>query len=122
MPRFAANISWLFTELPFVERFHAAKAAGFEAVEAAFPYPHPPEELREQLLLYGLELVLLNAPAGNWGLGDRGIACLPDREQEFQRSVETALSYAKSLELKRLHVMAGKLAHLDRSVARAMSW
>jgi len=118
MPRFAANVSWLFTELPILERFHAAKAAGFAAVEAAFPYAHPSEELRQQLKLCGLDLILLNAPAGNWDLGDRGVACLPDREQEFQRSVETALSYAKSLGVKRLHVMAGEPAQINRSVAR----
>lgn len=109
MPRFAANLSMLFTELPFLDRFAAARAAGFEAVEYLFPYEHPREELAARLRDHGLEQVLHNLPAGDWNAGDRGIACDPARVGEFRRGVEFAVSYAQALGCRRLNCLAGKL-------------
>jgi hydroxypyruvate isomerase len=118
VPRFSANLSWLFTELPMLARFDAAANAGFAAVEIAFPYLHSPEELRHRLQRSSLELVLFNAPAGDWELGDRGIACQPRRAQEFLRSIDTAFAYAKRLGVPRLHVMAGKVLDGESKLAR----
>jgi len=107
MPRFAANLSMLFTELPFPQRFAAAAQAGFKAVEFLFPYDHAPEEVAGWLKESQLENVLFNLPPGDWAAGERGIASLPGREEEFRASVQTALRYAKALGTPRLHVMAG---------------
>ena len=109
MPKFAANLSTLFTELSFLDRFAAAREAGFDAVEFLFPYACEPEWIAGRLARYGLELVLHNFPAGDWAAGDRGMACDPRRVQEFQDSVELSLDYAEELGVKRLHCMAGKL-------------
>lgn len=107
MPRFAANLSMMFTEVPFLERFQAAADAGFAAVEYLFPYDHPAEEVAAARRDAGVEQVLFNAPAGDWAAGERGLACLPDRQEEFDRGLETALRYAEALDCPRIHVMAG---------------
>lgn len=107
MPRFAANLSYLFTERPFLERFAAAQAAGFAAVEFHFPYEHDRAALAEVVLTSGLDVVLFNLPPGDWAAGERGIACLPGREAEFAASVDQALQYAAILGNRRLHIMAG---------------
>lgn len=107
MPRFAANLSFLFTELPFPERFAAAAAAGFGGVEFLFPYDWPVESVAGWCHSAGVESVLFNLPPGDWQAGERGIACLPGREAEFQAGIEQALPYALALGTPRLHVMAG---------------
>ena len=107
MPRFAANIDWMFCEMPFLERFEAAAGAGFEGVEFLFPYGYPADLIADLLDCYGLTNVLFNFPAGNWHGGERGIAALPGRESEFRDSVELAISYADALNTIRLHVLAG---------------
>jgi hydroxypyruvate isomerase len=107
MPRFAANLSMLFTEVPFLDRFDRAAAAGFEAVEFLFPYPYPVKELRRRLDANGLALVLHNLPAGDWDAGERGIACHPDRVDEFRLGVSAALRYAQELDVPQLNCLAG---------------
>jgi hydroxypyruvate isomerase len=107
MPRFAANLSFLWTELPFLGRFAAAKAAGFHRVEYMFPYPYPPGELRSQLDDAGLEQVLFNLPAGDWSAGDRGLAADPSRVAEFRAGVDQALAYAEALGVAQLNCLAG---------------
>jgi len=107
MPKFAANLSMMFTELPFPERFAAASNEGFSAVEFLFPYDYSPEEVAKWARQAGVEVVLFNLPAGDWNAGERGIACLPGREEEFRHSVEKALTYAKAFKTTRLHAMAG---------------
>ncbi len=109
MPRFAANLSLLFNELPFLERFAAARAAGFDAVEFLFPYAFEAEQIAARLQRYGLELVLHNLPAGDWAAGERGLACDPRRSAEFRDGVELALDYARELGVRRLHCLAGRL-------------
>ena len=107
MPRFAANLSFLFNEVPFLDRFRAAATAGFRAVEFMFPYEHSAGAVAECLTGPHLENILFNMPPGDWAAGDRGIACLPGREEEFRRGVATALAYARALGTTRLHAMAG---------------
>ena len=107
MPRFAANLSFLFTERPFFERFAAARAAGFAAVEFHFPYEHDPAALAEVVLTSSLDVVLFNLPAGDWVAGDRGIACHPQRIAEFQDGVGQAIDYARQLGCSRLNCLAG---------------
>lgn len=107
MPRFAANLSMMFQEHPFLDRFAAASAAGFEAVEFLFPYAFPAGEIAARLDGNGLALALFNMPPGNWDGGERGMAALPGREAEFEAGVERALSYAEALRCERLHCMAG---------------
>ena len=108
MPRFAANLSMLFTELPFLDRFEAAAQAGFEAVEFLFPYAWPAAEIRQKLDDHGLQLVLHNLPAGDWDAGERGIACHPDRIDEFRTGVAQAIAYAQVLGVGQLNCLAGK--------------
>jgi hydroxypyruvate isomerase len=108
MPKFAANLSMLFTEVPFMERFGRAAAAGFTAVEFLFPYPFSADDIRHQLDSNGLTLVLHNLPAGNWDAGERGIACHPDRVGEFREGVALAIQYAKALGVNQLNCLAGK--------------
>ena len=108
MPKFAANLSMLFTELPFMERFAAAKAAGFEAVEYLFPYAYSKDDLALALKTHDLKQVLHNLPAGNWEAGDRGMACDPARVDEFRSGVPLALEYARALGCPRLNCLAGK--------------
>jgi len=107
MPRFAANLSMLFAELPFLDRFERAARAGFEAVEFQFPYAWPTAEIRSRLDGNGLRLVLHNLPAGDWDAGDRGIACLPGREQEFREGVARAIDVALALGAPQLNCLAG---------------
>jgi hydroxypyruvate isomerase len=109
MPRFAANLSLLFTEHPFLDRFAAAAAAGFSQVEFQFPYDFPAAEIRARMDAHGLELVLFNLPAGDWAAGDRGIAADPARAREFRDGVERALEYADALGAPRLNCLAGKV-------------
>ena len=119
MPQFAANLTMLFTELPFMDRFAAAKAAGFDAVEYLFPYAYAKEDLAAALKTHGLTQVLHNLPAGNWEAGERGIACHPDRIGEFAEGVNAAIEYAKALGCPRVNCLVGKLpAHVNRDQAR----
>lgn len=107
MPRFAANLSMMYTEHPFLERFAAAAADGFRAVEFLFPYEHEPQQIASQLREHDLEQALFNLPPGDWASGERGMACHPGREAEFAEGVERALRYAQATGCRRLHVMAG---------------
>jgi 2-dehydrotetronate isomerase len=107
MPRFAANLSMMFNEVPFLERFEAAAKAGFTAVEFLFPYDHPAEVVGERLHKNGLTQALFNLPPGNWNAGEKGFAALPDRFGDLQESLRTALPYAQATGVKRLHLMAG---------------
>jgi hydroxypyruvate isomerase len=107
VPVFAANLTFLWTELPFLERFGAARDAGFEHVEYMFPYEHPAQDIRARLDAAGLEQVLFNLPAGDWAAGDRGIASDPDRVKEFRSGVERALAYAEALDVAQLNCLAG---------------
>ncbi|MDP3355857.1 MAG: hydroxypyruvate isomerase [Polaromonas sp.] len=108
MPNFAANLTMLFTELPFLERFEAAAHANFKAIEFLFPYGFAVDDIRQRLDVNGLKLVLHNLPAGDWDAGERGIACLPDRVQEFRSGVATAIRYAKGLGVEQLNCLAGR--------------
>jgi hydroxypyruvate isomerase len=107
MPRFCANLGFLFAEVPFLDRFEAAARAGFRGVEYASPYDHPAAELRTRLAANGLAQVLINSPAGNRAAGERGMACLPGREAAFRDGLTQALDYAVALDCKLVHVMAG---------------
>ena len=107
MPAFAANLSFLFNEYDFLDRFDQAAEAGFQAVEYLFPYEHPPQAIAERLDRTGLEQALFNLPAGDWAKGERGLAALPDRFDELKASVETALPYIAATQVKRVHLMAG---------------
>ena len=119
MPRFAANLTMLFTELPFLDRFEPAAKAGFDAVEFLFPYAFAAEEIKARLDANGLQLVLHNLPAGDWDAGERGIACLPDRVDEFRQGVAKAIEYATTLGTPRLNCLAGKApAGVDAEVLR----
>ncbi|WP_157271317.1 hydroxypyruvate isomerase [Azohydromonas aeria] len=108
MPQFAANLTMLFTEVPFLDRFERAARAGFKAVEFLFPYDFEAAEIRARLDANGLQLVLHNLPAGDWAGGERGIACIPGREAEFREGVARAIRYAQLLNVPRLNCLAGK--------------
>jgi hydroxypyruvate isomerase len=108
MPKLAANLTLMFNEVPFLDRFEAAAKAGFKGVEYLFPYEFPKDQIAERLQKHRLTQVLFDLPAGNWAAGDRGIACDPARRGEFQDSVGSALDYANSLSCKRLTCLAGK--------------
>ncbi|OHV12841.1 2-oxo-tetronate isomerase [Kushneria phosphatilytica] len=107
MPRFAANLSLMFNEVPFMERFASAAEQGFRGVEYLFPYAFEPAAIAAELRRHRLQQVLFNLPPGDWEAGERGIAALPGREAEFRASVDTALHYAEVLECRQLHIMAG---------------
>jgi hydroxypyruvate isomerase len=107
MAKFAANLTLLFTEVTFVERFSEARKAGFKAVEFLFPYAFDAQELALQLEYNKLEQALFNMPPGDWDAGERGFAAIPGREQEFKESVATALDYALALNCKKVHAMSG---------------
>jgi hydroxypyruvate isomerase len=107
MPRFAANLSFLFTELPFLDRFEAAAKAGFKAVESTNVYEAPAGEIAARLKANGLTLALLNTPAGNAEAGERGLASLPGRETDFDAGLASALRYAEATDCRRIHVLAG---------------
>ena len=108
MPKFAANLTMLFTEHAFLDRFEAAAKAGFKAVEFLFPYAWTAEEIKQRLDANGLTLVLHNLPAGDWDAGERGIACHPDRVSEFRDGVGKAIAYAKVLGVGQLNCLVGK--------------
>jgi hydroxypyruvate isomerase len=107
MPKFAANLSMMFNEVPFIERFSAAAYAGFMGVEYLFPYEFPSEVISAELGKHNLVNVMFNLPAGNWAAGERGTTCLPGREVEFRAGLATAIEYAKQLGTKQVHAMAG---------------
>jgi 2-dehydrotetronate isomerase len=119
MPKFAANLSMLYTEHAFLDRFAAAAADGFKAVEYLFPYEHPAADIAARLKTHGLQQVLFNAPPGDWAAGERGTACLPGREAEFREGVGRAIEYARALGCPRIHLMAGLAPDgADRAVLR----
>jgi 2-dehydrotetronate isomerase len=120
MPRFAANLSMLYNEHVFLDRFAAAAADGFDAVEYLFPYEHPAAELAARLSAHGLQKVLFHGPPGDWARGERGLACLPGREDEFRRGVARAIEYAQALGCPRVHLMAGLVpAGAERAALQA---
>lgn len=119
MPRFAANLSFLFTEWPFLDRFAAAADAGFEAVEYLFPYEWPAEVLAERLQRNGLTQALFNVSSGDWAAGDRGLAALPARESERRAAVRLATEYAEALGCRRVHLMAGVGSRDDANAVAA---
>ena len=108
MPRFAANLTMMFTEVPFLDRFEPAAQAGFKAVEFLFPYAFEAGEIQRRLADNGLKLVLHNLPAGDWDAGERGIACHPDRVDEFRAGVGRGIAYAQALGVRQLNCLAGK--------------
>ncbi len=128
MPRFAANLSMFYNEYEFLDRFVAAAKDGFEAVEYLFPYAFEAQQLRQRLNDNGLQQVLFNAPPGDWDAGERGLACLPGRENEFQTGFLKALEYADALNCPRIHVMAGLKPHdadhakLEATYIKNMAW
>ena len=107
MLTFAANLSWMFKEHDFLDRFAAAADAGFEWVEYLFPYDHDPDDIASRLSRYGLKLALFNAPPGDLSNNERGFACLPSRRADFRNALAIALVYARATNAPRLHVMAG---------------
>jgi hydroxypyruvate isomerase len=109
MPKLAANLTMMFGEMDFLERFEAASKAGFNAVEYLFPYAYAAGDLKQRLRDHGLVQVLHNLPAGNWAAGERGIACLPGRADEFKAGVDQAIEYATALECDRVNCLAGIL-------------
>ncbi|MGB3742857.1 MAG: hydroxypyruvate isomerase [Castellaniella sp.] len=118
MPKFAANLSMLFTETDFLDRFEAAAKAGFKGVEYLFPYAYPKETLAQRLKDNGLEQVLHNLPAGKWEAGERGIACHPDRIEEFKAGVTQAVEYATALHCPKVNCLAGIVpAGVDQATA-----
>ena len=120
MPRFAANLSMMYAEHAFLDRFAAAAQDGFKAVEFMFPYEYPRAEIAARLADHGLELVLMNGPPGDFRAGERGLACLAERRDEFRRGIlEQALPYALALKSPRLHVMAGLMPYgIEREALR----
>lgn len=120
MPRFAANLTLLYNEHAFLDRFAAAAQDGFQAVEYLFPYAFERKELAQRLYDNGLQQVLFNAPPGDWDAGERGLACLPGREAEFRNGFARALDYAQVPNCPRIHVMAGMaLAGVERVTLQA---
>ena len=120
MPRFAANLSMLYNDVDFLDRFAAAARDGFQAVEYLFPYAYTPEQLAALLRQHGLQQVLFNAPPGDWDAGERGLACLPGREAEFREGIARAITYAQALQCPRIHVMAGLVPQdVDPATVRA---
>ena len=120
MPRFAANLTMLFTEFPFLDRFERAARAGFKGVQFLFPYAFQARDIKARLDQFDLQLVLHNLPAGDWDAGERGIACHPDRAAEFRSGVERAIDYAKALGAPQLNCLVGKTpAGIPDDVLRA---
>ncbi|MBU2329215.1 MAG: hydroxypyruvate isomerase family protein [Alphaproteobacteria bacterium] len=113
MPKFAANLSMMFNEVPFLDRFTAAAECGFSAVEYLFPYDHPAERVAERLQAAGLAQALFNMPPGDWAAGERGMAALPGRQADFAAALDTAIAYAKVIGTPLLHMMAGLAPAMD---------
>lgn len=126
MPLFSANLSMMFTELPFLDRFAAAADAGFTAVEMLFPYEYAPEAISARLSRSSLTLALFNLPPGDWAAGERGLAALPDRFDELANGVELGIAYAEATGARRLHLMAGLADSRDHQAReryiRAVTW
>ncbi|TMG88180.1 MAG: TIM barrel protein [Betaproteobacteria bacterium] len=119
MPKFAANLTMLYNEVDFLDRFAAAAEGGFKGVEYLFPYAYPKEQLAERLHQHGVKQVLHNLPAGDWAAGERGIACQPDRVGEFQDGVGKAIDYARALGCGQVNCLAGIApAGVDREKVR----
>lgn len=118
MNKFAVNLSTIFTEVPFLERFRKAGECGFSFVECQLPYNHSIEEIQLELMQNHLSMVLLNLPAGNWEGGDRGLAVDPNRVEEFRKSVFEGIKYATALKVQRIHCMAGIISKADSKGAR----
>ncbi len=119
MPKFAANLSMMFNEWEFLDRFEAAASAGFTAVEFLFPYAFPPDAIAERLQRHGLTQALFNLPPGDWDKGERGLAALPERMDDFRASVLKALPYAAATGAKRLHMMSGLANRSDAAAIAA---
>lgn len=117
--KLAANLSWLYTEFDFLDRMRECAHDGFKYAECMFPYEHCAELLRDRALEAGVQWVLINAPAGDWGQGDRGLASSPARRNEFKRSIEVAVNYAKVLGVRKVHVLAGAVDLSDDRGMRA---
>ena len=113
MPKFAANLSMMFTEHAFLDRFDAAAEQGFSAVEFLFPYDHPPTAIADRLRRNDLTQALFNLPPGDWSAGERGIAVLPGRFEEFKSGVDRALAYVEATGVKRVHMMSGNASRAD---------
>lgn len=128
MPRFAANLTWMFHEHAFTDRFQAAADAGFEAVEIQLPYDHPPEALAKRREAAGVKQIMFNAPPGDMEAGEYGIAGLPGREAEFRASMDQALAYARALDCRLVHVLAGIVpdgvpeAHCWKTYLENIAW
>ncbi len=118
MPRFAANLSMMYTEVPFLDRFEAAARDGFTAVEYLFPYEHAPADIARRLNDHGLTQALFNLPPGDWAAGERGMACHPGREAEFAAALEQALPYIEATGCRRVHAMAGLIPAGSDAAAR----
>jgi hydroxypyruvate isomerase len=118
MLRFAANLSFLFGDVPFLDRFERAAAAGFKGVEYLFPYDYRADEISARLSDNGLSQILFNAPPGDWAAGDRGLAALAGREAEFRKSIDEARHYADRTGVRQIHVMAGIAPHDDASAKK----
>jgi len=118
MNQFAVNLSTIFTEVPFMERFKKARECGFSLVECQFPYEYPKEEILKELEQNQLKMVLHNLPPGDWEKGDRGLAADPKRIHEFHKSVETAIHFAKALNVSKVHCMAGIVRTIEPELAR----
>ena len=120
MPKFAANLSMMFQDLAFLDRFSAAASAGFKGVEFLFPYDHPAEEVAKAATDAGVEVALFNLPPGDWTKGERGFAAMPGRQNDFDEALNKAMFYAEALGCNRLHCMAGLVTeNMDLAEARA---
>lgn len=119
MPKFAANLSMMFTEWDFLDRFAAAADHGFKAVEFLFPYAHAPDDIARRLEDAKLELALFNLPPGDWEAGERGLAAIPGRGAAFRAALQTALPYAEATGVKRLHLMSGHGSRADPQAREA---
>ena len=118
MPKFSANLTLLFTEVDFMERFARAARAGFNAVEYMFPYPFEADQISEKLVQNGLQQVLFNLPAGDWAAGDRGLALSPEKSGEFREGVERAIVYARALRCSKLNCLVGTVPDIPAALAR----
>jgi 2-dehydrotetronate isomerase len=119
MPRFAANLTMMFNEVPFLDRFEAAARSGFTAVEFLFPYAYPADEIGKRLRANGLTQALFNLPPGDWDAGEKGFAALPERFADLQQSLRTALPYVQASGVKRVHLMAGIASRNDSKAVEA---